>query len=147
MVLATVGHHSFGPTANDALQSQKPVTNTREGVEHESNGGPRAQKPPLPGKRPGLPPEPEPLVRAVTVGYVAAQSPLLVVPSMAGGDTIDGTTLRFLLEHCLRMKTLLEEEERRKEEEKEKEKEKAARSSASSAPKRTRKKRRKKKAS
>ena len=76
-------------------------------------------------------------------GYVAAQTPLLVVPSMAGGDTIDGTTLRFLLEHCLRMKTLLEEEERRKEEEKEKEK--ATRSSASSAPKRTRKKRKKKK--
>ena len=32
MVLATVGHHSFGPTANDALRSQKPVTSTREGV-------------------------------------------------------------------------------------------------------------------
>ena len=91
----------------------------------------------------GLPLEPEPLGRAVTDGYVAAQTPLLVVPSMAGGDTIDGTTLRFLLEHCLRMKTLLEEEERRKEEEKEKEK--ATRSSASSAPKRTRKKRKKKK--
>ena len=31
MVLATVGHHSFGPTAYDALRSQKPVTSTREG--------------------------------------------------------------------------------------------------------------------
>ena len=81
----------------------------REGVEHELNVGLRAQKTPLPGKRPGLPQEPEPLVRAVTDGYVAAQTSLLVVPSMAGGDTIDGTTLRFLLEHCLRMKTLLEE--------------------------------------
>ena len=149
-VLATVSHHSYPKvdTAHDGLRAQRTVTSTREGVEHETYGGLRAQKPPLPGKRPGLPPEPEPLVRAVTDGYVAAQSPLLVVPSMAGGDTIDGTTLRFLLEHCLRMKTLLEEEERRKEEEKEKEKEKekAARSSASSAPKRTRKKRRKKKA-
>ena len=44
-------------------------------------------------------------------GCVAAQAPLLVVPSMAGGDNIDGTTL---LEHCLKMKSLLEEEERRK---------------------------------
>ena len=43
-------------------------------------------------------------------------------PSMAGGDNIDGSTLRFLLEHCLAMKKLLEEEERRKQEEKEKEK-------------------------
>ena len=94
------------------------------------------------------PPEPEPLRRAVTDRYVAAQAPLLVVPSMAGGDNIDGTTLRFLLEHCLKMKVLLEEEEKRKEEEKEKEKALTARarSSASLGPKRSRKKRRKKKA-
>ena len=43
-----------------------------EGVEHEKNVGLRAQKPPLLGKRPGLEPEPEPRVRAVTVGHVAA---------------------------------------------------------------------------
>ena len=90
MELATALHHS----------AQRVVA-PREGVEHEKNVGPQAQKPPLPGKRPGLPPEPEPQGGAVTDGYVAAQTLLLVVPSMAGGDTIDGTTLRFLLEHCL----------------------------------------------
>ena len=109
MELATALHHSA-----------QPVEAPREGVEYEKNIGLRAQKPPLPGKRPGLPPEPEPLGRAVTDGNVAAQTPLPVVPSTAGGDTIDGTTLWFFLEHCLRMKTLLlEEEERRKVEEKE----------------------------
>ena len=49
MVLATVGHHSFGPTANDALRSQKPVTRTREKVEGETYDAPRRQKPPPPG--------------------------------------------------------------------------------------------------
>ena len=52
MVLATVGHHSFGPTANDALRSQKPVTSTREGVEGETYDAPRRQKPPPPGSLP-----------------------------------------------------------------------------------------------
>ena len=117
MVLATVGHHSFGPTANDALRSQKPVTSTREGVEHESYGGLRAQKPPLPEKRPGLPPEPEPQVRAATVGYVAAAGPLLVVASLAGGDEVDATTVSYLLKDALVKKK--EEEERKVQERKE----------------------------
>ena len=64
--------------ATALLHSAQRVEAPREGVEHG--------KPPLPGKRLGLPPEPEPQGGAVTDGYVAAQSPLLVVPSMAGGD-------------------------------------------------------------
>ena len=124
MALAEYTHH---------VSRSQTRARAREGVEHEQYG-PRAQKPPLP-------PEPEPLGRAVTDGYVAAQAPLPVVPSMAGGDNIDGTTLGFLLEHCLKLKMLEEEEERRKEEEKEKEKALIvrARSSASSGPKRSRK--------
>ena len=65
---------------------------------------------------------------------MAAQTPLLVVPSMAGDDSVDGSSLRYLLGKILVEKK--QEEERRKKEEKEKEE--AARSSASSAPKRKR---------
>ena len=72
---------------------------------------PRHQKTPPPGKRP----EPheevsEPQVGAVTVGYVAAPEPLLVVPSMAGGDSVDGITLKVTLAQKQKEE---EEEERR----------------------------------
>ena len=40
-------------------RSVQRVEGPREGVEHEKNVGQRAQKPPLPGKRPGVPTEPE----------------------------------------------------------------------------------------
>ena len=87
MELATALHHS----------AQRPKSRVVEGPsEHEKYVGLRAQKPPLPGKRPGLPQEPEPLGRAVTDGYVAAQTPVLVVASMAGGDSVDGSSLKFL---------------------------------------------------
>ena len=58
-VLATVSRHSYSKvdTAHDGLRALRTVTSTR-----------RAQKPPLPGKRPGLPPEPEPQGGAVTDG-------------------------------------------------------------------------------
>ena len=54
-VLATVSHHSYPrvDTAHDGLRALKTVTSTREGVEHEKHVGLRAQKPPLPGVRPG----------------------------------------------------------------------------------------------
>ena len=102
MELAAALHHSrdVGPGKNDGLRAQTTASS---------------------GKRPApLEEVSEPQVGAVTVGYVAAPGPLLEVPSMAGGGNIYGTALRFLLEHCLRMKTLLLEEERRKEEEKDK---------------------------
>ena len=59
------------------------------------------------GGRAGVRPEPleevsEPQVRAATVGYVAAAgAPLLAVPSLAGGDAIDDTSVNFLLEMAL----------------------------------------------
>ena len=67
MALAAALHHSAGPREkvekqqNGAPRGEKTAARAREGVEHELYEGPRAQKPPLPGKRPGLPPEPEPV--------------------------------------------------------------------------------------
>ena len=101
---------------NGAPRGQKTAARAREGVEHELYEGVRAQKPPLPGKRPGLPPEPEPRGGAVTVGYVAAPAPPLAVPLLASaaGEAVDHSTLQFLLKHAIEMKKALEEEERRK---------------------------------
>ena len=49
---------------------------------------------------------------AVTVGYVAAGPPLLVVSTLHGDDGVDGTTVSFLLAQNLKLK---EEEEEGKE--------------------------------
>ena len=54
--------------------------------------------------------EPEVQLKAATVGYVAAPGPLLEVSSMAGGDSVDGTALWFLVKNAT---------ERQKEEEEE----------------------------
>ena len=122
MALAAALHHSAGlrekveKQQNGAPRGQKTAARAREGVEHELYEGLRAQKPPLPGKRPGLPPEPEPLGGAVTVGYVAAPAPLLAVPLLASaaGEAVDHSTLQFLLKHAIETKKALEEEERRR---------------------------------
>ena len=106
MELATALHHI-------AQRVEAP----REGVAHEMNVGQRAQKRPLPGKRPGLPPEPEPQVRAATVGHVAALGPLLVVPTLYGEDSVDGTTVSFLLTENLKLQKEKEEEWKEKEKE------------------------------
>ena len=89
MALAECTHHA-------APRGQKKAR--AGGVEREENFEPRLLDPPLPQT-------------AATVGYVAAAEPLLVVPSLAGGDSVDGTALRFLVKKAL---------ERQKEEEKEK---------------------------
>ena len=91
MELATAFHHS-------AQRVEAP----REGMEGEKYYAPRRQKPPLLGKGPGVPLDPELQVAAATVGCVAAPVPLLVVPSMAGGDSVDGTTTKWLLKVALR---------------------------------------------
>ena len=64
-------------------------------MEREENFEPRLLYPPL-------------SQTAATVGYVSAAGPLLVVPSLAGGDSVDVTTAKFLLRYALRE---LEEEE------------------------------------
>ena len=86
---ATALHHS-------AQRVEAP----REGVEHEKHVGLRAQKPPLPGTRPGVLLDPEPQVRAATVGYVATGAPSLsvvLVPDMMHDDG----TVQYLLQQSL----------------------------------------------
>ena len=99
MVLAAAQHHSApksaGPESYVALRGQ----NTAKA-----------------GRRPGVLTEPEPQGGAVTVGYVAAPGPLLVVASLAGGDEVDATTVSYLLKAALVKK---EEEERKVQERKE----------------------------
>ena len=56
--------------------------------------------------RPRLPPEPEPQ------GGAAAEVPLLVMASLAGGDAVDATTVSYLLKVALVKKR--EEEEKRR---------------------------------
>ena len=96
-VLATVSHHSFQKvdTALDGLRALRTVTSTREGVEHEKHVGLRAQKPPLPGERPGCLVDPGPQRSDRTVRHSAGEAPLLVVASLAGGDEVDATTVLF----------------------------------------------------
>ena len=98
MALTTAAHHSAEKVAADV-----------------KDAGLRAQTMVSAGQRPGALTEPEPQ-GAVTVGYVAAPGPLLEVSSMAGGDSVDGTALRFLVKKALERQKE-EEEEKRKEEE------------------------------
>ena len=151
MELATALHHS-------AQRVEAP----REGVEHEKHVGLRAQKPPLPGTRPGVLLDPEPQVRAATVGYVATGAPSLsvvLVPDMMHDDG----TVQYLLQQSLlarqaeldRRKRRVEEEEKKAKEKEEERKQKVLdsleqklqqmlhESSSSAVQKRKRKKRRK----
>ena len=94
MALAVALHHSAGP-------STKKVVGRREGkdeVEYEKYVCLRAQKTPLPGKRPGVPTEPEAQVGAVTAGYLAAPGPLLSAPVLAA---VDQSTATYLLQAAL----------------------------------------------
>ena len=54
MALATVEHHSYGPTANDALRGQKTVTRAGEGEVREEHQALRGQTRLPPGMRPAL---------------------------------------------------------------------------------------------
>ena len=49
------------------------------------------------------------------VGHVAAPGPLFEVSSMAGGDSVDGTALRFLVKKALERQKEEEEKERKEE--------------------------------
>ena len=53
---------------------------------------------------------------AVTVGYVAAPVPPLAVPLLASaaGESVDHSTLQFLLGHAIKTQKVLEEEEERR---------------------------------
>ena len=81
----------------------------------------------LPGARPGVLEDPAPQGAAATVGYVAASTPLLVVPSLRGADGVDGTTVSFLLAENLKLQKKEEEEEEKERRRKRKEAEHEAR--------------------
>ena len=72
MALATVEHHSYGPTAYDALRGQKTVTRAREVEERGLQVAPRRQKPPPPGTRPA------PLVEVQPQGVTVQHSGIFV---------------------------------------------------------------------
>ena len=90
MELATALHHSA-----------QRVEGPSEGEVHANHDGLRA---PLPGTRPSLPLEPEPQVRAATVGDVAALEPLLSAPLLAdtAAETVDVNTVHFFLKDALK---------------------------------------------
>ena len=83
-------------------------------VEHEQYHAPREQKPPPPGERPGLLAELGPQKSDRTAQRSSGVTPLVVVPSLAGGDGIDSTTISFLVRVALKQKEEKEKEEREK---------------------------------
>ena len=90
MVLATVGHHSFGPTAYDALRSQKPRHQHQRGSGGRDVRRATATSLPPPGTRPASLAEPRGDVMQVqrhTVEHLADGAPSLptldvLVPQM-----------------------------------------------------------------
>ena len=110
MELATALHHSAQPGG-------PVVEEPEEEVEFEEHAGLRAQNIPPPGSRPGVLKDPgPPWVEAVTVGYVAAGAPSLVVASVAAHDGLDDATVQFLLQQSLLAVAAEEEEAREREE-------------------------------
>ena len=71
-------------------------------MELDLNDSPRAQNTPPPGLRPGVLQDPGPRWdEAVTVCYVAAAPPSLVVSLVAEHDHVDQATVQFLLQQSL----------------------------------------------
>ena len=105
MELATALHHSA-----------QRVEVLREGVEGEQHYAPRRPKPPLPGKRPGVPLDPEPQGGVVTVVTWRPVPPLAVpLLASAAGEVVDHSTPSSSSSVTpSRRRKVLEEEERRK---------------------------------
>ena len=93
IALATVEHHSYGPTAHDALRGQRTVTRAGEGEVREEHQALRGQTRLSPGTRPA------PLVEVQPQGaMVAAQWHLRAragsrCPCAADGGTASGCAL------------------------------------------------------
>ena len=96
MTLAEMTHHT-------APRGPK-MARVGEGVEHEQHDGLRAQKPPLPGERPGCLVDPGPQRSDRTVRRSAGDSlptPGLPVLAGASGEAVDAFTLSFLTAKAL----------------------------------------------
>ena len=118
MALAAATHHSA--QQNAAPRGPKTGARARVGVEHEQHDGLRAQKPPLPGERPGCLVDPVPQRSDRTVRRSAGDSlptPGLPVLAGASGEAVDAFTLSFLTAKALEDKR--KEEVARKEAQKE----------------------------
>ena len=124
LALAAALHHSAGSRekVEIAVQRRPSGTDDREGEVHEKNDAPRRQNTPHPGERPDLLAEPGPQRSDRTVRRFSGEAPLLIAPSLAGGDFIDSATVSFLVQNTLTQK---EEEEEEKEKKEEEEKDKA----------------------
>ena len=112
MALAAATHHSA--QQNAAPRGPKTGARAREVEEQVTHAGPRAQKAPPPGVRPGLPPEPGPQRSDRTVRRSAGAFPSLTLVSLAGGDAMDDTSVAFLLKEALQAQAR-EEQAREKE--------------------------------
>ena len=111
--LTTARHRSAGSGVVTRSEEQQ------EEVEHETYDGPRALDTPPPGTRPGVLQDPgPPWVEAVTVGYVAAGAPSLVVAPVAAHDELDTASVQYLLQQSLLARVEEEEEARELEEDK-----------------------------
>ena len=119
MELAAALHHSrdVGPGLHAGLRAQMAAS-SREEAGVETHNALRGLKTLPPGMRPEqLSEAPGPQRSDRTVRRSSGDTPLLAVPSLAGGDGADDTAVAFLVRQ-----TLLErEEEKRKEKEKEQE--------------------------
>ena len=122
MELAAALHHSrdVGPGTYAGLRAQKAAS-SREEVEHAQHVGPRAQKTPIPGKRPGVLKEPGAQGVAASTRYVAAAVPLLGAPRLAdpAAEDFDNSAIQVFLVRVMlaRANEEADEEDRRRAEE------------------------------
>ena len=121
MALAAATHHTA--QRNGAPRSQTTATRAREVEEHETNDALWRQTAPPPGARPGILVEPVPQRSDRTVRYSSGVTPLLAVPSLAGGDGADDTAVAFLVRQTLLEREKVKRKEKEQEQEKQEKKE------------------------
>ena len=104
---ATVGYVAAGPpsltvvpVSDDRIAALAEAHHSAPKVGAEPYNAPRSQKTASAGTRPGVLQDPEPQVRAATVGYVAAGAPSLSVV-LVSDMMHDDATVQFLLEQSL----------------------------------------------
>ena len=105
--LTAARHHSAGPREKVVTRREE----RQEGEVHEENDGSRAQTTPLPGVRPAPLSEVAGPQAAVTVGYVAAGPPSLVV-ALVSDMVHDDASVQFLLQQSLLARASEEEKAR-----------------------------------
>ena len=103
-MVATAGHHSFGPTASAAPRDQTTGTSAVEEVVNSTHDAPRGQNTPPPGVRLCILAEPGPQRSDRSRRHPSGDGmPTLALPSLAGsaGEAVDGVALAFLTSRAL----------------------------------------------